>query len=107
MAKDEKEPVNEGESEAASTRLPAPKRLAKWFAACAFDVEIVFTRNGVLSDDAPDPGADPGCVDDPIDEDEIADLRGLLAAYDLQDEEPSGERGVVGPPKDEPPPSSK
>jgi hypothetical protein len=82
------------QKEAASVTLPGPKRLAKWFAANGFDVSIVLTRNGVYSDDAPDPGADPGPIGDPIEETELAALRGLLAAYDVTDKEPTGKRGV-------------
>lgn len=112
MAEDEKDGGEEGGDEAAdapaSCFLPGPKRLAKWFAANGFDVEIKLTRNGQYSDDAPDPDADPGPVNDPIEEEELAALKGLLAAYDEQDEEPKGEHGIVGPPaKDEPPPSSE
>lgn len=83
---------------ATSVILPAPKRLVKWFAACGFDVSLTLTRNGELSADAPDPGADAGAIDDPIDPHELASLHGLLAEYDVQDKEPSGPRGN-GPPK--------
>lgn len=70
------------EKEAASVTLKAPKRLAKWAAASGFDAEIVLTRNGETSEDAKDPGADPGPIDDPIDGKELELLRGLLNAYD-------------------------
>ncbi len=72
---------------AANVTLPAPKNLAAWLAAVGFDGVIVLTRRASLGDDAPDPDADPGPTDAPIGGQELAGLRGTLAAYDARGEE--------------------
>jgi hypothetical protein len=77
--------------EAVSVTIPAPPHLAKWADGGGFDIAVVLTRNGKPC--AKDPGSDPGCINDPIDEDEIELLRGLLAAYDMEGREPTGPRG--------------
>lgn len=71
---------------AATVTLPAPQYLAAWLAAAGFDCAIVLTRRSALGDDAPDPGADPGPTDRAIGGQELAGLRGTLAAYDSRGE---------------------
>jgi hypothetical protein len=85
---------------AANVTLPAPKRLAKWMAAIGFDAEVVLTRRETLGSDAPDPDADPGPTDRPVEGRELSSLKASLAAYDVTDKAPSGKR--FEPEDDEP-----
>jgi hypothetical protein len=70
--------------EAASVTFPAPENLAKWGRQSGFEIEITMTRTGEISEDAKDPGADPGPIDDPIEGKELEILRRLIGAYDAR-----------------------
>lgn len=74
--------MKKSEKGAASVRLEAPKKLARWAEDSGFRASIVLTRTGVTPPGAKDPGADPGPIGDPIKGKELELLRGLLAAYD-------------------------
>jgi hypothetical protein len=76
----------------ATVTLPAPQRLARWMEAIGFDAGVVLTRRKTLGDDAPDPDADPGPTDRPIEGRELSSLKASLAAYDVTDDAPKGER---------------
>jgi hypothetical protein len=72
--------MQEPQTEAASVTIPAPERLAAQMASSGFNAAIRLTRNG--QPNPKDPEADPGPIDDPIGDQELQILRGLLAAYD-------------------------
>jgi hypothetical protein len=71
---------------AANVTLQAPPNLAAWLASVGFDCTLTLTRRAALSEDAPDPDADPGPTDRAIEGQELAGLRGTLAAYHARGE---------------------
>ena len=73
----------------AETEMDAPERLVKAFRAIGYDRKLRIIRREVAEVDA---DSDPGPVDAPITDDDESQIRGTLAAYELDDKADAGPR---------------